>query len=192
MATKKSVVREDVIPLHTFLHRRVQEVPDMTNVKVAQALGYEKPNVVAMMLTGSMKIPLNKVPALARVLELDPVGLLRRVILAYMPELWQTIQDVLGQDRLVTANESALLMLVRDHLGGEDVPLLEDTKFCSELTKQLLAALDRHARQALAHRRDERAARDSKSGRQNAALLDLLRKQALDRAALVRDFKDTD
>jgi hypothetical protein len=186
MAKRKSGATEELLPLHTFLHRHIQSLPGLTNVEIARVLGYPKPNVVAMMLTGSMKVPINKVPALAQALELDPLALLRRVMTAYAPEMWDTFESVIGEDRLITTNEARLLQHVRDHLGAEDVALLDDPKFEPELTKLLLSALDRHARVVLASRRTDRPARESRAGKANAAMLDLLRRQAAERAALMR------
>lgn len=186
MRKEKSVVNAELMPLHTYLHRRVREMPELTNVRIAQALGYDRPNVVAMMFTGSMKVPVNKVPALARVLELDPVALLRRVMLANSPEIWETIEQVVGKSSLATASEVALIDEVRDLLGSDDVPLHADGKFMAELTTLLLAAHDRYLRGVLATSRDGQTLRDSKAGRGNAAMLELFRRQALERAALLR------
>ena len=161
-------------------------MPELTNVKLSQALGYDRPNVVAMMFTGSMKVPVNKVPALARVLELDPVALLRRVMLANSPEIWETIEQVVGKSSLATANEVALIDDLRDLLGSDDVPLHADAMFMAELTTLLLAAHDRYTRYVLATSRDGQAPRKSKAGQGNAAMLELFRKQALERAALLR------
>lgn len=148
MTTKKA----RPIPLHTFLHHQVQAMEDMTNVKVAEALGYEKPNVIAMMFTGSMKVPINKVPALAKVLGLDPIALLRRVFMEYSPDVWRTIEDTLGSSVPLAANEVALIQGLREHLGGEDVALMADAKFRSQLQEAASEALDRHVRRVLADR----------------------------------------
>ena len=186
MRKRKSAVSAELMPLHTYLHRRVREMPELTNVKISQALGYDRPNVVAMMFTGSMKVPVNKVPALAKVLELDSVALLRRVMLANCPEIWETLEQVVGKSSLTTTNEVALIEEIRDLLGSDDVPLHADKIFMAEMTNLLLAAHDRYMRHVLATSRDGQAPRDSKAGRGNAAMLELFRRQALERAALLR------
>lgn len=59
--------------------------------EIAEEVGYEKPNVITMMKQGHTKIPIVKVGAFARALEVDPAYLLRLVCMEYMPETWAAI-----------------------------------------------------------------------------------------------------
>ena len=183
-----AVAGEPVIPLHIYLSKKIDECEDLTNVEIARRLGYTRPNVIAMIRTGAMKLPFDKVPALAQVLGLDPLALLRRVMVEYAPEQWATMEKVIGQERLVTRNEAELLRRVRGLLHGDDLALTEDGWFTVELTASLLAALDRRARATLAHRKTGRSPRDSKAAKANAAMLDLLQRQAAERTKLMRSF----
>jgi hypothetical protein len=72
------------------------------------------------MKTGSMNLPASKVLITAKMLKVDPVFLLRKVISENDPALWDSISAVLDQ-HLVTKNELALLRYVRYHLDGHDV-----------------------------------------------------------------------
>jgi len=190
MTMKKSVLSEPAIPLHTALHRRVQELPGVTNVMIANTLGYPRPNVVAMILNGSMKLPINKVPALARVLEIDPLALLRRVMAIEAPDAWESIEHVFGGAMPLTDNEKMLMEHVREQLAGEDVALMDNKEFRAEVTCALLKALDRHIRVTLAEREVTRGPRDSRAARECAEMLFLLEGQARERAELRLAHRD--
>ena len=58
------------------------------NPDLQRALGYAKPNVIAMMRSGTMSLPPSKALVAAQLLELDPVFLLNKVIAENDPALW--------------------------------------------------------------------------------------------------------
>ena len=70
-----------------------------------------------MIKQGKTKLPVNKVGPLAKALGVDPVHLLRLTMAEYMPETWETIEDIVGQS-LVSAGEMKLLDELRVALGG--------------------------------------------------------------------------
>jgi len=186
MRDLKSVVSTGVMPLHVYLRYRMRQLPDLTNAEVARALGYPRPNVVAMIMSGTMPLPLAKVPALARVLRIDPLALLRRAMSSYMPEEWQTIETVIGETKLLSSNEMALLQKFREVLAGEDVALLDDAQFSSEISELLIAALNRHVQTLLAARPTDKPARPTTAAGLSDSMVDLLRQQAIERTALAR------
>jgi hypothetical protein len=98
------------------------------NVEMQQALGYSKPNVIAMIKSGSMSLPDDKAVVVARVLGLSPAFMLRKLVQENNPALWDAIESVMG-DSLVTASELALVNLVRKELDGLDVNLAEHPEF---------------------------------------------------------------
>jgi hypothetical protein len=112
-------------PVHEILRQRMHDLPGLTNAEIARVLGFPRPNVVAMILRGRMRLPLSRLPALARVLEVDPIWLLRVTLNEYEPAVWQVIESVVGSDALLSARERALIDFVRDHAGGTDPDLLE-------------------------------------------------------------------
>jgi hypothetical protein len=87
---------------------RISEVPQKD---IAEALGYENANIVSMFKKGLTKVPIEKVPALAKALHLDPAHLLMLAMREYMPEAFATIQKTLGHT--VTENEFELVSEVR-------------------------------------------------------------------------------
>jgi hypothetical protein len=60
--------------------------------EVSREVGFNNPNFLSMIRRGKTKIPLNRVPALAKALEICPRGLLFRCLEEYEPELLETIQ----------------------------------------------------------------------------------------------------
>ena len=188
--SKSELIDGGSMPLHTYLQRRMKQLPDLTNVMVAQALGYPRPNVVAMMMTGDMKVPLSKVQDLARVLELDPPALLRRALSEYAPEILSTVESTLGPDSLMSLNEAEFLRFIREQLAGNDVAMLADAECREQLARALMSAHERHVRQLLATRSDEVVNRAGASGRAGDAMLALLRKQAAERASMLRELKE--
>lgn len=143
--------RYSSLPVKDVLRIRMKDL-DIKNVDLQKALGYDRPNVIAMMKSGSMRLPANKVATSAQLLKIDPVFLLGKVISENDPVLWTVISALLGS-QLVTANELALISLVRSRLDGHDVNLAERPDF-TKLVEPLLNAI------ALRETALARAARD--------------------------------
>ncbi len=59
--------------------------------EVAERAGFSKPNVISMMLSGDMKVPLERIPALARALNVEEGELLAVVLQEDFPEVWEII-----------------------------------------------------------------------------------------------------
>lgn len=108
------------IPVAKYLTQQVA-VCGKNQREIATDLGYTNPNVITMFKTGATKIPVNKVPALAKTLGVDPLFLLRAVMSEYMPETWEAIEQTIGTDKIVTEDERALLKVIRSSTGG--IPL---------------------------------------------------------------------
>jgi transcriptional regulator with XRE-family HTH domain len=81
-------------------------ISEISQKDIAEALGYESANIVSMFKKGLTKVPIEKVPALAKALHLDPAHLLMLAMREYMPEAFATIQKTLGHT--VTENEFEL------------------------------------------------------------------------------------
>lgn len=156
-AAKKTVAKSRTasIPFHEWLAIAINQC-GKSNVEIAEALSYPRPNVIAMLKTGAMKLPLNKVGSMARVLGIDPVFMLERVLSDSAPEMWAALNEVIGS-RLVTGNEMSLVTFVRSRLNGFDAnvtgykeftdaleaPLTMIAKREGELAKGTLAAMKR-------------------------------------------------
>lgn len=92
--------------------------------EIAEALGYDNPNVISMFKKGTTKVPMVKIPALADVLGIDRKWLFHLALRAYSPELLPVIEEVYGP--IVTANERRLLDVVRKESEFRDIRLDAD------------------------------------------------------------------
>jgi len=108
--------------------------------EIAEEVGYEKPNVITMMKQGHTKIPIVKVGAFARALEVDPAYLLRLVCMEYMPETWAAIEDAIG-GTILTRNELLLVQEYRRRTGNTDpIPPIRSVPELPALTLKVLPA----------------------------------------------------
>lgn len=134
--------RFSALPVKDILKIRMKEL-GLKNTDLQKALGYDKPNVIAMMKSGTtMRLPASKTALAANLLQVDPVFLLGKVISENYPGLWDAISDLLA-DHLVTASELALLQMVRQGLDGHDVNLAASPEFMAAAAPALKVILDR-------------------------------------------------
>ncbi len=77
--------------------------------------------VISMMKLGQTKVPIEKVPALAKVCGVDEAYFMRLAMQEYLPETWKAIQHALGE--ALTPNESAMLAIARDVFPEDDMKL---------------------------------------------------------------------
>lgn len=66
----------------------------LTDQQLSEALGFERPVVLTLIKAGTMKMPINKIPALAKALKLDTVELMRTALRESTPELSEAITEV--------------------------------------------------------------------------------------------------
>lgn len=89
--------------------------------EIADDLGYERPNIITMFKQGTTKVPINKAPALAKAMNVDPVHFLKLVLAEYMPETWEVIAETLSLDQATTESEAKILSIVRNSSEGYDL-----------------------------------------------------------------------
>lgn len=106
--------------------------PVKSQAQIAAEAGFKHPSVIAMLKNGAVKLPLDRVPALAASLDCDP-RLLFRLALEQSGDskTAQAIAEICGT--VVTANELTWLEAVRGMFVGP-VP---------ELTEEALAQVER-------------------------------------------------
>ena len=64
--------------LAKYIERRVLELkPKKSPLQIAKEAGFPNPNMVTMIKNGSNKLPLDRVPSMARALECDAAYLMR-------------------------------------------------------------------------------------------------------------------
>jgi hypothetical protein len=79
---------------------------EISDGQLCQQLGLEKLITLTLIKTGAMRLPVNKIPALAIALELETAELLRAALIDTDPALWETIKEVFNPMRLTSAEVS--------------------------------------------------------------------------------------
>ena len=111
--------KKDSVPVHQYISLAASKT-GKTNQELAEEVGFARGNVIAMIRSGSMKCPLNKVVKLAKAIDVDPADLLRRVLGPNDAALLDTFEEISGT-RIVTANEYAFIEWIRRVSGKLDI-----------------------------------------------------------------------
>lgn len=90
-----------------------------TQREIAAEIGFDKPQALSMFKRGEAKVPLERLPQFSLVLDVD-LGLLFRLGLE---QWWPGEENAISKmvyERVVTANDRALLKLIRTYLHDKD------------------------------------------------------------------------
>jgi len=107
-----------------YLQQQI-DMSDKSQKEIAEACGWERPNMVTMVKQGASKLPINKVAPMAKVLGIDPVYLLRLVMSEYMPETWEAIEQTMASQPVIGQADIDLLKFVRKHTRSTTLDLGE-------------------------------------------------------------------
>jgi len=109
--------------LASYLTKRILELrPTKTQAEIATQAGFVNPNMIAMIKAGSNRLPIDRVPALARALEADPAYVLLLALEQMVGSTEaQAIVSILST--AVTNNEMAWVEAIREASGMTDPPL---------------------------------------------------------------------
>jgi hypothetical protein len=99
---------------------------DRSQASIAASAGYSRPNVISMFKAGKMKIPLERIPAFAKAMRIDPAPLLRVAMQEYFPAIWKILQEHLSADLLVSYDEQHILEVLRTHAGYRGVKIVTE------------------------------------------------------------------
>ena len=95
-------------PMSAFLAKKFDELSrDKSQKEIAKELGYAKSNILSMFKSGEAKVPLEKIPALSRALDVDIAHLFRLGLEQYWPDLRETLRKFFHE--VPTPNEVILL-----------------------------------------------------------------------------------
>lgn len=136
--------------LATFMNQNWDEKVGRTNEDVAQELGYRAANMISMWRTGRTRVPLEKLPDIARLMKVDIALLLSM----WLEQSWGDRDDGGDMralfDRFATAREAELLSAVRTTLPGDPVlspqvitamvAVAQDKDIRAEVTRLMIAA----------------------------------------------------
>lgn len=105
--------------LARFLRRRILELrPTKTQIAIAAEVGWKSCNVLSMIAGGTTKLPVDRVPALAKALDVDAAYLLRLALQQHDNLLWDVVEDAAGT--VLTANEKKIIAFVRSASSDTD------------------------------------------------------------------------
>ena len=106
--------------LAKFIETRVLELrPRKSQIEIATEAGFINPNMLAMIKNGSTKLPLDRVPSIAKALECDPKRLFKLALEQPGGATTATaIEMIFGT--IVTRNEVAWLEEIREASGHSD------------------------------------------------------------------------
>ncbi len=115
-------------PIVEFLSKAIDALADTKSQReIAAEIGYEKPNMLSMMKRGEAKVPLDKVPLLAKALDVDPAYLFQLAMEQYWPQQKDAIAAIFGS--VVTKHERELIEKVRRWTKNQDPKLVtKDTQ----------------------------------------------------------------
>ncbi|RBI67311.1 XRE family transcriptional regulator [Roseovarius sp. TE539] len=106
--------------LAKFIDKRVMELkPRKSQIEIAVEAGFVSQNMVTMIKTGASKLPLDRVPSLARALECDPAYLLRLTLEQIEGDTAaHALVEIMGTP--ITGNELGWLQEIREASDHSD------------------------------------------------------------------------
>ncbi|SER28961.1 hypothetical protein SAMN05216548_114115 [Faunimonas pinastri] len=110
--------------LASYLSKQIDAIQGMkTQRQIADEVGYDKPNMISMIKRGEARVPMDKIPLLAKSLNVDPAFLFR---LAMEQHGWSI--DVIGTvfGTICSKNESKVLAKIRELTDNQDPSLTPD------------------------------------------------------------------
>ncbi|MHA6731249.1 XRE family transcriptional regulator [Devosia sp. A369] len=117
MPVRKPHVDSRLIP---FLEKRILELrPTKSQLEIASEAGFTSTNMMSLIKSGSTRLPLDRVPALAKALNVDPARLLQLALEQWAGSAAARAFDAIFET-IVTRNEVGWLEEIRDASGGSD------------------------------------------------------------------------
>lgn len=111
-------------PLAEYVSKQIDALSGhKKQAEIAKDAGFEQPNMMSMIKTGKTRLALNRVPSLAKAINVDPIYLMRIWFHEYEPEILEFIERMI---RLMsTDNEVAIINFIRE-VSGDTNPALDD------------------------------------------------------------------
>lgn len=113
--------------LTKFLEKRILELRSTkTQADIAAEAGYTNVNMLSIIKVGGSRLAIDRVPALAKALDVDPARLLQLALEQDAGTTAHAFNEVLG--RVVSRNESAWIDEIRDVSNNTDPALTTRTR----------------------------------------------------------------
>lgn len=90
-----------------------------TQAEIAAEAGYANPNNITMIKQGLTKLAINKVPALAKALEINPAELMVMTLEEYTPEILEVMQESMALPR--NEMEASLFAVIQKTLDTVNI-----------------------------------------------------------------------
>ena len=110
MIVPKLYEHMNISAIAAFLHIKL-DASKKKQKEIAREVGYDNPNILSMMKHGDTKVPFEKVPALAKALDVDVGHLMLLAIEQHWPGMLDVIKRIFGN--VVSENEMALVAMLR-------------------------------------------------------------------------------
>ena len=110
-------------PTAQFFERAIS-FSTSTQREIAKQAGFPMPNTISMMKSGQMKVPIERIPALAKAMGVDPSDFLVSALMEYHPEVWEVLKQTLGV--YINSAEKDLVLLYRLARTKGHIELNED------------------------------------------------------------------
>ncbi len=106
------------VSLADFIRNEIDN-SDLSQKEIAQMVGFNSPNIITMIKLGNSKLAINRIPRLAKALNIDPAKLLKMAYEEYDPETYEAITEILGKP--ITVVERDILRVVNELLPFESI-----------------------------------------------------------------------
>lgn len=117
-----------------FIHARLMESP-LSQKEIAEAVGYKNPNMITMLKQGQVKLALDRVPEMAKVLNMDALELFKIALTQFYDEAAvRAITEVI--DGSLTKAEKRAMQIMRGPTGK---PMRELTPEQEERLKEIFS-----------------------------------------------------
>lgn len=103
--------------------------------EIAKMCCFNSPNIITMLKQGATKVPVEKIPALAKALNLDRVKFFELVMKNYRPKEYEVIVEIFGEP--ISDAERAIIKLLRQIIPAGQ--LVDNTSY---YRNKIRAALD--------------------------------------------------
>jgi len=114
--------------LSDFLSKRIQELQSRkSQQEIANQAGFANANFVSMLKSGRSKLALDRVPAMAKALDVDPAYLFRLALNQFFDEeALKTLMPLFNH--AISKNEAAIINEIREASGNSDPSLTFEIK----------------------------------------------------------------
>ncbi|WP_276122594.1 helix-turn-helix domain-containing protein [Pararhizobium qamdonense] len=107
-----------------FLDKYIDTKVNKSHREIAQAAGWSQSNMITMIKKGDAKLPLDRVPGLARAIGVDPMFLFRLALEQHMPDDKESARML---EFICTPNEVEILGAIREATNNGD-PKISDAQ----------------------------------------------------------------